>query len=53
MATVRFLWLALAMGVVDARGSARDTILATFNTALTTLYPEVEERATLVINEVE
>ena len=52
MATIHFLWLALAMGVVDARGSTRDTILATFNTALTTLYPEIEERAALVINEV-
>ena len=52
MAAIFFLWLALAMGVVDARGSARDTILATFNTALTTIYPEIEERAALVINEV-
>ena len=52
MAVIFFLWLALAMGEVDARGSARDTTLATFNTALITAYPEIEERAAILINEV-
>ena len=52
MAVIFFLWLALALGEVDARGNARDTILATFNTALITTYPEIEERAAIVINEV-
>ena len=53
MAAIFFLWLALAMGEVDAGGSARDTILATFNAALTTTHPEIEERAALVIDQVQ
>ena len=53
MAALLFLWLVLAMGEVDGRGSARDTILATFNTALLNLYPESEERATILIDQVQ
>ena len=52
MAVLLFLWLALAMREVDARGSARDTILATFNTALLASYPEIEERTTVLIDQV-
>lgn len=55
MEVLLFLWLALAMGPgkVDGRGSAHDTILATFNTALLNLVPEVEPRATILIDQVQ
>ena len=46
------LGLALAVGEVDARGSTRDTTLATFNTALMYLYPDVETRTSLLIDQV-
>lgn len=46
------LALALVLGEVDARGSTRDTVLATFNAALITPYPEIEERSSMLIDQV-
>ena len=51
-ALLMVLMLAMAMGEVDARGSARDTTLATFNAALITPYPEIDERSTMLIDQV-
>ena len=50
--TILMLATCLAVGKVDARGSTRDTTLATFNAALITPYPEIEERSTMLIDQV-
>ena len=50
--TIFILWLAAVVADADVRGNARDTTLATYNTALTEMYPEVNTRASILTDEV-
>lgn len=44
--------LAVVVANVDAQSNARDTTVATYNAALIEVYPEVETRASILIDQV-